>query len=60
MASSRLAADGKLSTFEEPDIKAILKKCGMPSDDKPLLYVPEKKAVSGPVNTSANALRRAK
>ena len=35
-ARSRLASGGKLEMFEEPDIKAILKKVGYPTDDKPL------------------------
>jgi hypothetical protein len=37
MASSRLSA-GKLDTYEPPDIKAILKKCGMDIKDKPSLF----------------------
>lgn len=35
-ARSRLAANGKIEQFEEPDIKAILKKAGYPTADKPL------------------------
>lgn len=38
MASSRLAALGKLETYEEPNIKAILKKCGYDTKDKPPLF----------------------
>ena len=37
MASSSIAA-GKLSTFEEPDIKKILTKCGFDAKDKPSLF----------------------
>ena len=37
MASSRLSA-GKLDTYETPDIKAILKKCGVDIKDKPGLF----------------------
>ena len=40
MARSRLASGGKLDTFEEPDIKNILKKVGYPTDDKPLFIQP--------------------
>lgn len=36
-ARSRLSAGGKLSTYEKPDIKEILKKSGLPTDDKPAL-----------------------
>jgi len=36
-ARSRLAAGGLLETYEEPDIKNILKKAGMDTSDKPLL-----------------------
>lgn len=43
LASSRLAGEGKLSTYEEPDLKAILKKCGYPTNDKPLLFTPDKR-----------------
>jgi hypothetical protein len=34
-ARSRLAADGLLETYEDPDMKAILKKAGLPIEDKP-------------------------
>ncbi len=37
MARSRLKADGKLSATEPPDIKAILKKAGISTKDKPKL-----------------------
>lgn len=36
-ARSRLAKGGVLGTYEEPDIKKLLKKAGMPSEDKPLI-----------------------
>jgi len=36
-ARSRLAAEGLLDTYEEPDLKNILKKAGMSTADKPLL-----------------------
>lgn len=32
---SRLAATGRISMYEDQDIKAILKKAGYPADDKP-------------------------
>lgn len=38
MARSRLAKSGKIETYEVPDIKAILRKAGLPTEDKePLL-----------------------
>ena len=37
VARSKLGADGLLSTVEGPDIKAILEKVGLPTNDKPLL-----------------------
>lgn len=37
VARSRLAKEGKLDTYEEADIKAILKKVGMSTEDKPLI-----------------------
>jgi hypothetical protein len=37
MARSRLAGEGKLSKYEDPDIKKILKKAGLPTKDKPKL-----------------------
>lgn len=37
LARSRLAKDGLLSQFEEPDLKKILKKVGRSTEDKPLL-----------------------
>ena len=36
LARSRMAKKGLLKTYEEPDIKAMLKKCGFPTEDKPL------------------------
>lgn len=36
-ARTRLGNRGQLQAKEEPDIKAILKKCGMSTDDKPKL-----------------------
>jgi len=36
-ARSRLKADGLLETYEEPNLKKILDKAGLPSDDKPLI-----------------------
>lgn len=35
MARSRLAKGGLLDTYEKPDLKAILKKAHMPTEDKP-------------------------
>ena len=37
LARSRLSADGLLETYEKPDLKYILKKVGMPYQDKELL-----------------------
>ena len=37
VARSRLAKEGKLDTYEKADIKAILKKVGMNTEDKPLI-----------------------
>jgi len=37
VARSRLAKGGMLETYEEPDMKKILKKVGMNYEDKPLL-----------------------
>jgi hypothetical protein len=37
LASSRLGAGGIFETYEEPNIKNLLKKAGLPTDDKPLL-----------------------
>lgn len=37
-AGSRLGRGGRLELFEEPDIKAILKKVGYPHEDKPLFH----------------------
>lgn len=37
VARSRLAADGKLDVYEEPDLKKMLKKVGLPTKDKPLI-----------------------
>lgn len=37
MARSRLKADGLLQTYEEPDLKALLKKAGVSHQDKPKL-----------------------
>ena len=39
IARSRLKAKGLLNAIEEPDIKAILKKIGMDSSDKPKLEI---------------------
>ncbi len=36
LARSRLAKKGLLKMYEKPDIKAMLKKCGFPANDKPL------------------------
>jgi hypothetical protein len=36
LARSRMAAAGLLKAYEKPDIKAMLKKCGQPYEDKPL------------------------
>jgi len=36
LARSRMAKKGLLKTYEEPNIKAMLKKCGFPTEDKPL------------------------
>jgi len=36
LARSRLAKKGLLKTYEKPDIKQMLKKCGFPAEDKPL------------------------
>lgn len=41
-ARSRLAEDGKLDTYEKPDIKHILKKAGFPCVDKPIFKRGEK------------------
>jgi hypothetical protein len=37
VARSRLKGDGQLSDKEEPNIKKILKKIGLPNEDKPKL-----------------------
>ena len=37
IARSRLKADGKLNSVEEPDLKKLLKKAGFASEDKPRL-----------------------
>jgi hypothetical protein len=37
IARSKLTSDGFLKDVEEPDIKGILKKVGLPASDKPLL-----------------------
>lgn len=36
VARSRMARKGLLNKYEEPDMKKILRKCKMPTDDKPL------------------------
>ena len=36
-ARTRLGRNGLFETYEEPDIKALLKKAGFPHEDKPLL-----------------------
>lgn len=43
-ARSRLSAGGRLKTYEEPDIKAILHKVGLPTDNKPKLFSKEELA----------------
>ena len=40
LARSRMAGKGLLSTYEKPDIKNMLKKCGFPTADKPLFNNP--------------------
>lgn len=37
-ASSQLMASGKLGDIEEPDLKKLLKKAGLPTEDKPILW----------------------
>lgn len=37
-ASSQLKASGKINAQEEPDIKKLLEKAGLPIEDKPLLW----------------------
>lgn len=37
LARSRLAKGGLIKQYEKPDLKAILKKAGMPTEDKPLI-----------------------
>ncbi len=37
IARSKLSSDGLLDSVEDPDIKNILKKVGLPSGDKPLI-----------------------
>jgi hypothetical protein len=37
LASSRIGKGGVFDTYEVPDIKALLKKAGLPVNDKPLL-----------------------
>lgn len=37
-ARSRLSANYPIDTYEEQDIKKILKKCNFPHEDKPLLF----------------------
>jgi hypothetical protein len=37
VARSRLKGKGVLNSEEEPDIKALLKKCGFSTEDKPKL-----------------------
>ena len=39
IARSKLSSDGFLDATEEPDIKAILKKVGLPTNDKPLFKI---------------------
>jgi hypothetical protein len=38
-ASSRLARRGKFDKFEEPNIKALLKKAGLPCEDMPIPWL---------------------
>jgi hypothetical protein len=45
LARSRLKRNGLLNVEEEPNIKAILKKAGYPSDDKPRLPKFEKEVI---------------
>ncbi len=35
-ASSQLMASGKLNAIEEPNLKQLLEKAGLPTDDKPI------------------------
>jgi hypothetical protein len=35
-ASSQLMASGKLGDIEEPDLKKLLEKAGLPTEDKPI------------------------
>lgn len=37
-ASSQLKASGKLNAEEEPDLKKLLTKAGLPAEDKPLIW----------------------
>ena len=37
-ARTRLGKGGELETYEKPDIKHILRKVGLPTDDKPTIY----------------------
>jgi len=36
-ARTRIGKDGRFATYETPDIKALLKKAGLPTEDKPML-----------------------
>ena len=43
LARSRMAKKGLLDTYEEPNIKKMLAKCGFPTTDKPL-FKPEERS----------------
>lgn len=45
-ASTRLGAGGKFNKWEEPNIKALLRKAGWPSGDKPKLILTEEEKES--------------
>jgi hypothetical protein len=38
-ASSRLSDKGQLEMYEDPNIKGILKKCGLPYEDKEIPWL---------------------
>ncbi len=54
-AGTRLGAGGKLSQKEEPNIKAILKKCGLKWEDKEPLY--DAPSVHKPLNPGQAILK---
>lgn len=37
-AKTRIGMKGRLNTFEEPNIKSLLKKSGLPFEDKPIVW----------------------